>query len=156
EDELDELLYAPASLPGAAAPGRPVLAVSPGYPGPPVANGTLEAAGSGGLARLAPGPEGRHIQLSLREAPPVRLAAPPPLFPDYEDGTAFYRYYGNAGLPRLPWEDPARLETIARALDARVAELRAREARLRTGRTVLAGPVLGDRPPDDYETLVEV
>lgn len=92
----------------------------------------------------------------LGEAPPVRLAAPRPLFQDYEDAPAFYRYYGDPERPRLPWEDPAKLATIARALDARVAELRARETRLRTGRTALTGPSLGERLPEDYAALLEV
>jgi hypothetical protein len=109
-----------------------------------------------GPAYEAPSPSGRPLQLALGEAPPVRLAAPLPLFPAYEDGAAFYAHYGDATAPRLPWENAERLGAIARALDATVAELRAKEARLRTGRTVLAGPTLGATLPADYATLVEV
>jgi AlwI restriction endonuclease len=99
---------------------------------------------------------GHSLQLALGEAPPLRLAAPRPLFPQYEDGAAFYAYYGDARLPALPWENAPRLAAIARSLDATVAELRVREARLRTGRTVLGGPALGGALPEDYESLVEV
>ena len=99
---------------------------------------------------------GHSLQLALGEAPPLRLAAPRPLFSRYEDGAAFYAYYGDARLPALPWENAPRLAAIARSLDATVAELRVREARLRTGRTVLGGPALGGALPEDYEFLVEV
>src|SRR5262245_1929730 len=109
-----------------------------------------------GPAYEAPSPSVRPLQLALGEAPPVRLAAPLPLFPTYEDGAAFYAHYGDATAPRLPWENAERLGAIARALDATVAELRAKEARLRTGRTVLAGPTLGATLPADYAALVEV
>jgi hypothetical protein len=113
------------------------------------ADGTLLTPGAGSAPP-------RPLQLALGEAPPVRLAAPRALFPDYEDSAAFYRHYGDAARPRLPWENPQRLAEIARSLDATVAELQAREARQRTGRTVLAGPTLGEHLPEDYASLVEV
>lgn len=99
---------------------------------------------------------GGPVQLALGEAPPVRLAAPRALFPDYDDASAFYRHYGDADQPRLPWEDPAKLAQIARALDARVAELRFKETRLRSGRTVLSGPSLGEHLPPGYAALLDV
>ena len=89
-------------------------------------------------ARAAPG----LFQLTLGEAPPVRLAEPRPLFPHYADHSAWHAYYGSATEPVLPWEDPVRFAALTRSLDARVAALRAREAQLRTGRTVLTGPTL--------------
>jgi hypothetical protein len=96
------------------------------------------------------------LQLALGEAPPVRLAAPLPLFAEYEDGSRFYAHYGDATLPHLPWEDPLRLAQLARTLDAQVAELAGREARARSGRTVLAGPTLGPALPEGYDALVEL
>jgi hypothetical protein len=102
-----------------------------------------------------PAPAPPALQLALGEAPPVRLAAPRPLFQAYEDNAAFYAHYGAAATPPLPWEDPQRLAGIARALDATVATLRGKEARLRTGRTVLTGPSLGASLPADYDSLVE-
>jgi hypothetical protein len=115
---------------------------------------SLPAAASGPIASRPPAPSA-PLQLALGEAPPVRLAAPRPLFPAYEDSAAFYAHYGDATTPPLPWEDPERLVGIARALDATVATLRGREARLRTGRTVLTGPSLGAALPIDYDALVE-
>ncbi|HEU5316045.1 MAG TPA: AlwI family type II restriction endonuclease, partial [Chloroflexota bacterium] len=85
------------------------------------------------------------LQLALGEAPPIRLAEPVPLFAAYEDHTAFHAYYGAADAPTLPWEEPERFAALARSLDAHVADLRAREAHLRSGRTILSGPTL---PPD--------
>jgi len=96
------------------------------------------------------------IQLSLGQDPPVRLAEPRPLFPDYTDATAFYAYYGAAGQPGLPWETPERMATLARSLDTQVAGLRQREAQLRAGRTVLAGPQLGATLPEAHDALARV
>ncbi len=140
EAELEEIIFGPGAEAGG---GGTVLR--------PAAS-----AGPGAMTQGRAGPVGRPLQLVLGEAPPVRLAAPRPLFQDYQDAPAFYRYYGDPERPRLPWEDPAKLATIARALDARVAELRARETRLRTGRTALTGPSLGERLPEDYAALREV
>ncbi|MGI8424448.1 MAG: AlwI family type II restriction endonuclease [Chloroflexota bacterium] len=82
------------------------------------------------------------LQLTLGEAPPVRLAEPRSLSSDYEDHAAYHAYYGDATAPTLPWEDPARFAALARLLGEQVAMLRAREAHLRTGRSILSGPTL--------------
>ena|GEM_PF-4041798 len=96
------------------------------------------------------------IQLSFGQDPPVRLAEPRPLFPDYDDSVVFYAYYGAAGQPVLPWETRERMAALARSLDTQVADLRQRETRLRAGRTVLAGPQLGAALPEAYDSLARV
>jgi hypothetical protein len=78
----------------------------------------------------------------------VRLAEPRALFPHYTDHAAWHAYYGSAIEPALPWEDPLRFAALTRALDTHVAALRAREAHLRTGRTILSGPTL---PPETLD-----
>jgi hypothetical protein len=93
------------------------------------------------------------LQLALGEAPPLRLSEPRPLFSDYQDHAAFHSYYGDAGQPKFPWEDPHRFAALARALDAQVASLRTREAHLRSGRTVLSGPTLA---PDLNQAEMEL
>ncbi|MGH2355552.1 MAG: AlwI family type II restriction endonuclease, partial [Chloroflexota bacterium] len=157
EAELDELVYGDVrSHPLPKGKGCPT------YPPTPSPQGKGSPASAEPAADRSPFParEGgqgvRSLQLALGEAPPVRLAAPRPLFADYANADVFYRYYGDADQPRLPWEDPARLAEIARQLDAQVAELRAREAMLRAGRSILAGPTLGPRLPDAYDALLEV
>lgn len=115
-----------------------------------------QVVGAGQAAAAPTPPAGGAVQLMLGEPPPLRLAAPRPLYAHYDDAATFYRYYGDAEQPRLPWEDPQRLGDIARALDRRVAELRVQEAKLRTGRTLLVGPSLGESLPSDYESLVAI
>ncbi len=161
EEELDELIYADALTtrgvttevrageepgPASAAPEAEATSVHSGRSG---------QNGHSGQSSQRNGP----IQLPLGEPPPLRLAAPVPLFPDYADGEAFYAYYGDADRPRLPWEEPSRLAEVARRLDRELAELRLREAHLRTGRTALAGPewLSWERAlPDQYDALVEL
>jgi hypothetical protein len=87
-------------------------------------------------------PEPGALQLALGVAPPLRRAEPRPLFAAHDDHASFHAYYGDAATPRLPWEEPARFASLARSLDAHVATLRAREAHLRSGRTILTGPTL--------------
>lgn len=142
EAELDELVYAGDLLPRTIPARRSEL--------PFVAGRAV--LGKDAADRFGTGP----IQLALGEAPPVRLAMPRPLFPEYTDSVAFYTYYGDAEQPRLPWEDPTRLAAIARTLDVQVGELRAREALRRTGRSVLTGPQLGSSLPESYASLVEI
>ena len=132
EAELDELIFGPDLTP---------LRTRSPFP--------AEGGGQGVRAAYS-------IQLALGEAPPLRLAAPRPLFPAYADAEAFYAYYGDPTQPRLPWEDPQRLAEIARALDRQVADLAAREAQLRSGRSVLTGPTLGPTLPGSYDALVDV
>jgi hypothetical protein len=137
EGELDEVVFDEAAGIGA----RPAALRAPGVRD----DGTGTASGAA-----------TTVQLALGEAPPVRLAAPRALFTGYEDAAAFYAYYGDAQQPRLPWEDPVRLAEIARSLDAQVADLAAREAHLKIGRTVLTGPAYGAALPAEYDALAEV
>lgn len=143
EAELEELVYRDASG------GEGMRQRAAGQAGWGKQASQADRAGQAGSAS-AP------LQLALGEAPPVRLAEPWPLFQEYEDAASFYAYYGAAGVPRLPWEDPARLVVLARMLDGQVAALRAREAHLRSGRSVLSGPQLGETLPAEYDALVRL
>ncbi|MBI3973755.1 MAG: AlwI family type II restriction endonuclease [Chloroflexi bacterium] len=171
EDELEELIYTssvrphpPTAAPAPVAPPHPPApSPTPGRRGvsrPPTTVPPLplweRGLGGEGDAGSSHAAIIRPIQLALGEAPPVRLAAPQPLFPAYEDAIAFYRYYGDADEPCLPWQEPARLAAIARALDEQLADVRSRELQLRTGRTALGGPQLGAALPDDVDALLEL
>jgi hypothetical protein len=96
------------------------------------------------------------VQLALGEPPPVQLAEPWPLFADYDNTTAFYAHFGDAETPPLPWENPERLTSLARALDANLANLRARELHLRAGRTALSGPTLPPELPESSDALLRL
>ena len=83
-------------------------------------------------------PRATSLQLVLGEAPPLHLAQPRPLFPRYDDHAEFHAYYGDTATPRLPWEAPRRLRSLAELLDGQVAALRVREAHLKSGRSALS------------------
>ena len=96
------------------------------------------------------------LQLVLGEAPPVHMAQPRALFPHYDDHATFHAHYGDAATPRLPWEEPARLRSLAELLDKQVAALHAREAHLKSGRSVFSsGGLPLALPPEELERRVD-
>ena len=99
---------------------------------------------------------GHSLQLALGEAPPLRLAAPRPLFPGTRTGRPSTPTTGTPGYRPCPGRTPLAWRPSPAPWTPPWPSCGcARRVCAREGRC-WAGPALGGALPEDYESLVEV